>query len=499
MTSIASRLAALLLFAFGCGRSFEALTPEEPADGGLDGSACDFPTGCVGPVASAPDGLDPSTTCYDGCRYFDCGSGVWSASDAGCEDAGVDAGDGGLPECLEGGWLPPLEPVLIDASGTVPVVADDDGTTFFLAFLNGNPTACDSACPVVMEATIRTDPGSEVLELSGVMPAYWSDAITARLDVRKAGTSASVLLTSVSESQVTWQWRPLRREGWQNDGVVDLSDPIYDGRRVADVAPLGDHALPTRSSRVAILHLPESPGAGGYFDDLQVVAIDEGGSAVTYRDLFQNGGVRAPRVVDGSAWVAAIQGWHPSATGPLVHLVQVGNPASHHHSNSYGCRVESFDAVPTSDGDVAVVQDCADRSEIGGAIEMELQGEANASVVVSQRRSFVRSRVASLPQTESYREGFAVALVEQGAASPTLTIVHRVGDGLEVRESMRLPVAAGLTLPITSVDVVARDDRTVLVTWTGTPNDPDDLWAWDGPEAAFTIVQRCLCADALCF
>ena len=34
-------------------------------------------------------------------------------------------------------------------------------------------------------------------------------------------------------------------------------------------------------------------------------------------------------------------------------------------------------------------------------------------------------------------------------------------------------------------------DRTVLVTWTGTPKDPSDLWAWEAPEAAFTIVARC--------
>lgn len=486
MTSFVSRLAALLLFVFGCGRSFEALTPEGRADGGLDGSACDFPIGCVGPVASAPDGFDPSTSCYDGCRYFDCVSGVWSASDAGCEDAGVDVGDGGA-ECLQGGWSPPIEPVLIDASGTVPVVADDDGTTFFLAFLNGNPTPCDGACPVVMEATIGDDPRTAVLERSEVMPAYWSDAVTTtRLDVRKAGTFASVLLTSVSESQVTWQWRPLRREGWQNDGTFDFSDPIYAARRVADVAPLGDHALPTRTSRVAIVHLPESPGEDGYFDDLQVVAIDEGGSAVTYRDLFPVDGVRAPRVIEGSSWIAAIQDWD---FPPTVQLVQVGDPTNDISGSS--CGVESFDAVSTSDGHVAVVQDCRDRSEIGGAVELELRGGASGSVVVSQRRSFVPSRVANLPQAESFREGFAVALVEQGAASPTLTIVHRVEDGLEVRESMRMPVAAGLRLPITAVDVVARDDRTVLVTWTGTPADPDDLWAWDGPEAAFTIVQRC--------
>ena len=64
---------------------------------------------------------------------------------------------------------------------------------------------------------------------------------------------------------------------------------------------------------------------------------------------------------------------------------------------------------------------------------------------------------------------------------------------------MRMPVAEGLRLPITAIDVVARDDRTLLVTWTGTPANPDDLWAWEGPEAAFTIVQRCFCADTDCF
>jgi hypothetical protein len=453
----------LLLFALGCGRSFEALTPDGEPDGGLTDASFEDAPFCTSDAC----GFEP------------------------------DAGDAGTDECLPGGWVPPLVPVLFDASATVPAVVDHDGSTFYLAFLNGNPSPCDGACPVVMEATF--DAGPHTVETSFVMPAYWSDAVTtARLDVRKAGASSSALLTSVSETQVAWQWRPLRREGWQNDGSLGFVGPTFDSRRVVDVAPLGDHAIPTRASRVAIVHVPDAADENGYFDDLEVVAVDEGGATVTYDELFPVDGVRAPRVVEGSAWIAAIQGWD---FPPTVQLVQVGSVTTDIAASS--CGVESFDAVATtSEGFVAVVQDCRDRSELGGVVEIELRGGAtgeNRRVTVSQRRSFVPSRVASLPPTISASEGFVVAVVEQGASSPTLVVVHRVEDGLEVRESMRMPVAEGLRLPITAVDVVARDDRTVLVTWTGTPKDPDDLWAWESPEAAFTIVSRCLCADADCF
>jgi hypothetical protein len=451
-----------LLFGLGCGRSFEALTSDGDPDGGLvDGDLADAPF-----CSSDACGFEP------------------------------DAGDAGVVQCLPGGWEPPRTPVLFDASATVPAVVDHDGSTFYLAFLNGNPSPCDGACPVVMEATFDAVLGTG--ETSFVMPAYWSDAVTtARLDARKAGSSSNLLLTAVSDAQVAWQWRPLRRESWQNDGTFDFSDPIYAARRVADVAPLGDHAIPTRASRIAIVHLPDTADEEGYFDDLQVVAVDESGTSVTYDDLFVVDGVRAPRVVDGSAWIAAIQNWD---FPPTVQLVQIGSETVGIAGTS--CGVEGFDAVAASDGRVVVAQDCRDRSEIGGVVELELRGVEGAEgprVTVSQRRSFVPSRVASLPPTISASEGFAVAVVEQGASSPTLVVVHRVEDGLEVRESMRMPVAEGLRLPITAVDVVARHDRTVLVTWTGTPADPDDLWAWEGPEAAFAIVPRCLCADADCF
>jgi hypothetical protein len=459
-----SRSFVALLFAFGCGRSFEALTPDGDPDGGVADASFEDAPFCTS----------------DACGFES------------------DAGDAAIDTCLPGGWMPPLAPRFFDASATVPAVVDHDGSTFYLAFLNGNPSPCDGACPVVMEATIGDDPRTAVLETSFVMPAYWSDAVTtARLDARKAGSSSNLLLTSVSDAQVAWQWRPLRREGWQNDGTFDFSDPIFAARRVADVAPLGDHAIPTRASRIAIVHLPDAADAEGYFDDLQVVAVDESGTAVTYDDLFLVDGVRAPRVVDGSAWIAAIQNWD---FPPTVQLVQIGSETVGIAATS--CGVESFDAVAATDGRVAVAQDCRDRSEIGGMVELELRGITGAEgarVTVSQRRSFVPSRVASLPQTLGSAEGFVVAVVEQGASSPTLVVVDRAEDGLEVRESMRMPVADGLRLPITAVDVVARDDRTLLVTWTGTPANPDDLWAWEGPEAAFTIVQRCLCVDSDCF
>jgi len=445
----------VLLFVLGCGRSFEALTPEGDPDGGLaDADLADAPF-----CGSDACGFEP------------------------------DAGDAAIDTCLPGGWMPPLTPVLFDASATVPAVVDHDGATFYLAFLNGNPSPCDGACPVVMEATF--DGSARVVDTSFVMPAYWSDAVTTtRLDARKAGSSSNLLLTSVSETQVAWQWRPLRREGWQNDGSLGFVGSTFDARRVVDVAPLGDHAIPTRASRVAIVHVPETADENGYFDDLEVVAVDESGTTVTYDELFPVDGVRAARVVDGSSWIAGIQGWD---FPPTVQLVQVGSATNDIVASS--CGVESFDAVATTfEGFVAVAQDCAERSEIGGVVELELRGGATGEsrrVTVSQRRSFVPSRVASLPPTGGAADGFVVVVVEQGASSPTMVVVERVEDGLEVRESMRMPVAEGLRLPITAVDVVARDDRTVLVTWTGTPKDPSDLWAWEAPEAAFTIVARC--------
>jgi hypothetical protein len=373
--------------------------------------------------------------------------------------------------------------VLFDASATRPVRAGVDGSSFVLAYLHGNPTPCDGACP----GTMTIDPAAE--GPFGVMPTYWSDAIaTGRLDVRTVLNAS--LVTSISETQVAWQWRPLRREGWQADGTLALVGNTFENRTVVDVAPLGDHTVPTRTSRIAALHYLSAADALGYHEGLTLTAVDEAGSTTTYEDLFSVGGVRDPRVVEGSTWVAALQTWD---FPPTVQLVALGEPERSDIAGS-SCGVASFDAVATLEGGIVVVQDCEARSEIGGAVELEGRAGGSGRVTVSQRRSFVPSRAALLPTTGA----IAVAVVEQGASAPTLFVVRREGSEWVLRETIALPVAEGLRLPITSVDIAATADRPLIVTWTGTPADPEDLWAWGGPEAAYSVVERCPCIDELC-
>ncbi|MCB9604004.1 MAG: hypothetical protein H6722_29965 [Sandaracinus sp.] len=398
------------------------------------------------------------------------------AMDDACVGCGEDAdvrGDGGVsPDAgtCDLGWFPPDAPQYFDATalGRVRAAGRDQ---FYVGYLQGNPSPCDGPCGAALE--VATDGTS-----SGVMPAYWSSLVgdpPPAIDVRRGDV---VML--VDRPSATWQFRPLVREGWQNDGTFGATAGMIDGQRVVDLGLAASDATPA----VVLLTVPPATDESGYHASLGI-RVSTGGSVEAIESAFFDG-VKDPQFVDGTNWIAALQNWDFPPT------VQLANLAGSTDTQGSSCGVLQFHAVGLSDGSVAVVQDCFPE---GGARRVELHGRAGSrgSATLTDRSSGVPPRaVRTLTSTDGSPFGIAVVFVEEGASAPSLVIVDSIEPGLWLTNpAVTLPTASGLTLPIASVDVAAADDGTLLVTWSGTPADPVDLWQWEGPEAAYATVRRC--------
>ncbi|MCA9614685.1 MAG: hypothetical protein R3B99_23225 [Polyangiales bacterium] len=391
----------------------------------------------------------------------------------GCvEDADV-LGDGGVsPDAgtCDFGWFAPDAPQYFDATATARVRAVGSSDRFYLGYLQGNPSPCDGPCGAALE--VSTD-GSN----TGVMPAYWSSLVgdpPPAIDARRGDH-----LVLVDPSSATWQFRPLNREGWQNDGTFGATAGLVDGQRVADVGIVG--------MTLVLLTVPPATDELGYHPSLGIRVADASGEVQELDSAFPDvGGVKDPQYVDGTTWIAALQNWDFPPTVQLVSLAEASD------IRGSSCGVQQFHAVGLDGDSVAVIQDCFPE---GGARGIELHGRAGASgsAVITDRSSGVAPRGArTLTSTNGSPFGIAVVYVEEGASAPSLMIVDSIEPGLWLTNPpVTLPTASDLTLPITSVDVAAADDGTLLVTWSGTPADPVDIWQWEGPEAAYATVRRC--------